>query len=267
MSAQMVGNFHAAIESLIRALELDPALAKDTMMLGLSAKITGMPPDQAVALLMDPVARTAYMAQIPKYKAPRQRTGPQTDDSVGSFFVNLMIMVVAMTIATVFALYGIASAPESASAVGFNDPASGEPLEVEPDLVGIVFVAVIIAVLSTIGFLINMVGINIAANSMLEGDGMFIELVNKVAPYYAGVFFITIATQGLLAVDPFIASGAIFGSYLLSFVALFWFGHLIGQVYGFGMVYGCVSMALGIVVLVVMACMCVISLTFLGAIG
>jgi hypothetical protein len=250
-----------AIESLGRALDLDPALVKDTFALNLAQAVTDLPHDEAIALVRDRDRRAAFIAEIGgKKKLPA--AAPEGHDTSGATWGNVTIdlllyaLIAAVSTVAIFLLTmnSLIDLIETLPPAPGSTALTTEELELLTDIsLGVLIpFALTSGIYAVIAILIQGAAIHFAAITFFGGAASFVYFLRRFVPFqtavmlvYAGVF---VAISLLLSdIEYLIMLGvAGFVGSIITFVLL---SSLLGNVYGFGSGAGCATILIGGLVL------------------
>jgi len=250
-----------AIEALGRALDADPALAKDVFAGNLAMTLSDLPREEAIAALRDRHDRAALVARVGGKKKLRA-AAPDDADAASATWGNVAIdtllyaLVTALALAAIFALT-MNSLIELMDSLP-PSPTSTSLTAAELDLLRDISLGVLIpfaligGVYSAISALIQGAAIHFAAITFFGGGASLVYFFRRFIPFqtvvmlgYAAVFL----AAGLLTsgTELWIILGVagFFGSILVSYLL----ASLLGKVYSFGWGAGCGSIVLGGLVL------------------
>ncbi len=249
-----------AIDSLGKALSIDPQLAKEPFVSNLLITLTGLPTKDAIPILTNERQRGAFIASLQgKAKSKRQEQLPGDGDTWPNVLIDLALYGLVSTLATlislVFAMPLVEKLLEDMLAT--NAPGSTLTLTdietfTDASLAVLLPTAVGSAVYAVIGIMIMGVAIHFAATTFLGGDGTLVGLYHRLVPFSTGITilsalaFVVIAALGDL-------ESLLTYSFLMfpaSLIIYYFMSSVIGKVYRFSAFTGCLSIILGTIALV-----------------
>lgn len=245
------GQTDKAIETLSKALQMDPKLWKNSYALGLIRSVTKKAPGEAYDMLMGDMAVKRKKRKKKEMRLPDEVTW-------GDAFVDLIIYgVVFALLVLIPGLIGLDFFKDSLAETGSAQAMGMTPAEYEDFLefmdsitpVVVAIVAVAVGVIMAVTLFIQDIGIHIAALIFFTGDGSLKALIRKTTLFYAfsyavmGIMFFSIFWPGLIPEE--YAGGMLMGIGLAGMFVFGWSLHLISEVYHFGMAKGCGSVFIG----------------------
>ena len=280
LDLQVRGQDAKAIEMLGKALEANPELTKDTMMINLAMDLTGRGSSAALAALENPDSRRELILRLSGIDPTTQsrHVNRLNEETVtwGSAFIDLSIyglvngaiVFVGSLVATQI-LFGMLSSAVATSPSGSTPEAIALLSRLNTQQITLPLAALyglLSAVSAIIGLLIVDGAIHVVATTVLGGEGTLTGLIRKTTLYYTVVFAVSlvlniVTTAVALGSDANTLSVLTWLPTVVSLLMAFWAAKLTGEAYNFGAAKGCVSMILGYVALVALAFCCVLTLT------
>lgn len=248
----MNGNKAQVAENLLKALQYNPNLRKDSVAAGLAAETFGRNADEAFDMLMNEQVRAQVKARSQAQKSA-QRSVETSEDLANAGFYGLVLWLV-MFIGTVVLLY-LASQVISAENLQEAFPTEDQEAlsNIEALSVGaILLTALIYSVINVIGVAASAGAIHAIARYLLVGSGSFLGFFWRYslfqAIYYgvgmvAYVFFMLSPSPNFFFIFALAATlGGLYGLYYLV--------QMIGRYYNFGACSGCMAIFGGTLLLV-----------------
>ena len=254
------GDKGRAVDSLGKALSLNPMLRKESFTANLIMSLTGMGVDEAMPLLTHPDRRRALIDRLGgKRRLQHQAYGAGAASATwDNVVVDLVLyaLVVALSTAAIFifALDTLRELIESAP----GNTLSSTDLDAlfNASMVGIMLLGGFYGIYSALTLVIQGGAIHVVATMLFGGDGPPVYLYRRLVPFMTyfmlalALIFIGLALTGS-AVEfwltiPLIMLG-------LSVFASYGIARLIGEVYHFGTGLGCVTLILGGILIAVLA--------------
>lgn len=277
---QVRGQDAKAVEMLGKALETNPELAKDTILVNMAMELTGQGSGAALATLEDPDSRRDLALRLsgidPNTQSRRVDRLNEEEVTWGSALIDLGIyglvngaVVFVVALVATQALFGSLAAALAASPSGSTPDAIALLSSLNTRQITLPLAALyglLTGISAIIGLLIADGAIHIVATSVLGGEGMLVGLIRKTTLYYTVVLAITmvlnvvITSVVLSTSDPNTLSGITWLPSIVWLLMAFWAARLTGEAYHFGTSKGCVSMILGYVALVALAFCCILTL-------
>lgn len=277
---QVRGQDVKAVEMLGKALETNPELARDTMLLNMAMELTGQGSSAALATLENPDSRRDLMMRLsgidPMTQSRHINRLNAEQITWGSALIDLgiyglingaVVFVVALVAAR--ALFGPLSTAISAAPSGSTPEAMALLSSLSSGQITLplaAFYGLITGVTAIIGLLIADGAIHVIATSVLGGEGTLTGLIRKTTLFYAAVFGIStiinvvVTTVTLNSANSSSLSALNWIPSIVSLLMAFWAAKLTGEAYNFGTAKGCVSIILGYVALVALVFCCLLTL-------
>lgn len=243
-----------AIESLGRALDMDPALVADAFAANLAMAVTDLPRDEALAAMRDRSRRAALIAEAGGKKKLRP-AAPEGEDASGATWGNVAIdlllyaviaalSTVAILVLTLDTLVELFETAPGASTL------TAEELDLLQDTsLGILVpFALLSGIYAVIGILIQGAAIHFAATTFFGGAAALVTFYRRFIPFQTVV---TLGYTAAFIVIGLLTSGMEFGliigaaGVIGSIVIYVLLSSLLGKVYGFGAGAGCGAIVLG----------------------
>jgi len=281
LDLQVRGQDAKAIELLGKALEANPELRKDTMLINMAMELTGQGSSAALATLEDPDSRQDLMMRMsgidPAIQSRRASRLNEEEVTWSSALIDLSIyglvngaIVFVVSLVATQVLFGMMSTAVATSPSGSTPEAMALLSRLNTQQITLPLAALyglLSAVSAVVGLLIIDGAIHIVATTVLGGEGTFPGLIRKTTLYYTVVLAVSIVLNvvmtavALNAVNTNTLSGWTWLPSLVSLAMAFWAAKLTGEAYHFGTAKGCVSMILGYIVLIALAFCCVLTLS------
>lgn len=246
-----------AIESLGRALDMDPALVADAFAANLAMAVTDLPRDEALAAVRDRSRRGALIAEAGGKKKLRP-AAPEGEDASGATWgnvaIDLLLYAVIAALSTVailvLTLDTIVELSETLPAAPGASTLTAEELDLLQDTsLGILVpFALLSGVYAVIGILIQGAAIHFAAITFFGGAAALVTFYRRFIPFQTVV---TLGYTAAFIVIGLLTSGMEFGlmigaaGVIGSIVIYVLLSSLLGKVYGFGAGAGCGAIVLG----------------------
>lgn len=272
-----IGGEHArAIESLGRALDIDPALSSDGFATNLAAALTGLPRTEAVAVVEDPARRAALIEEAGGKKKKRRPATPDADDTQdatwGSVLIDALLyaLVAALSMAAIFVLSLdmlkdlYTSLPPGATTGSLT--ADELDLLTHTDLAVLLPFALISGLYGAVALLFQGAAIHFAAITFFGGMASLVTFYRRFIPFQTGVtlayaaVFIAIALLGS-GIEPWIMLSA--AGMLGSIIVFYLLAELVSKVYRFSWWSGCGTIVIGGLVLAAISFVGTMILTWL----
>jgi ABC-type multidrug transport system permease subunit len=254
------GDKGRAVDSLGKALSLNPALQKEPFVANLVMSLTNMSVADAVPLLTHPDRRRALVEKVgDKRTVHRQAHGKGAEtatwDNVAIDFL-LYALVVALSLAAifVFTLETIRELIDTAPSTTITS----EDLDVffDASVVALFVLGAFYGIYSALTLALQGAAIHVVAACLFGGDGTLVYLYRRLVPFQTYVMLafallfvglaLTGSASGFWLTIPLIMLAG-------SFVALYLLSKLVGEVYQFGAGTGCLVILLGGVLMAVVA--------------
>lgn len=250
------GDTARTIENLGKAISLNPALQKETVVANLASLSMNMPVAWAVPILMHPDRRAEYIAQIggKRKLKRRQQHGKDAEKATwNNVLIDFILFAVTLALASmaflIFSLdaiedmFDMASTPVTASQLDTLYSAS---------LAFLLIFAIFNAIFSALSLAMQGAAIHFAATTFFGGDGTLAYLYRRMVPFQT--YVVLGASAAIIALTLFGSTGALL--LLLPLAATvgmvayyFALSSLIGEVYNFGAGAGCGALILGSILL------------------
>jgi tetratricopeptide (TPR) repeat protein len=250
------GDRARAIDSLGKALALNPRLQREPFAANLITTLTGRPVSEGVPILISPQARADLVIKAggkPKYKAQAHGKGADTA-TWPNVLLDLALygLITALATLAIFTvgLEGLKDAFEEYSALNTYSGAGYDwDTVADLSLVFLFMMAVATGISSMIGMVIQSAGIHVAATMVLGGNGTLVLLLRRYVPFQTVVMFI----YGIVSVISFVLlpsqpSLVTILSILLipaSVGLIYYSAALVADVYHFGWGSGCGAIIVG----------------------
>ncbi|MEP0762760.1 MAG: hypothetical protein HRF48_08500 [Chloroflexota bacterium] len=254
------GDKGRAVDSLGKALSLNPALQKEPFVANLVMSLTKMSVADAVPLLTHPDRRRALVEKVGGKRAVHRQAhgkGAETAtwDNVAIDFL-LYALVVALSLAAifVFTLETIRELIDTAPSATITS----EDLDVffDASVVALFVLGAFYGIYSALTLALQGAAIHVVAAYLFGGDGTLVYLYRRLVPFQTYVMLafallfvglaLTGSASGFWLTIPLIMLAG-------SFVALYLLSKLVGEVYQFGAGMGCLVILLGGVLMAVVA--------------
>jgi hypothetical protein len=245
------GDRGRAIDSLGKALALNPKLQREPFAANLIVTLTGRPVSEGVPVLINPQSRADLVLKAggkPKLKAQAHGKGADTATWT-NVLIDLALYAIITTLATLaiftVGLEGLKDFYEDYSTFTMVDPyGTGTQEEVDWDAVGDISIALLIpisigvGIVSIISLVIQAAGVHVAATMILGGTGTYVFLLRRYVPFQtivtllygiAGVLMFV-----LLPNQPEIVTVILFLAIPASVALIYFSSALVADVYAFG---------------------------------
>lgn len=257
---QVRGDNVKAVELLGKALETNPAIRQDKMVVSLAMDMTGLGSSAAISTLMNPGSRHDLMQRLmggavaagKRVIVEESRWSDALIDLTIYGLVNGAIVFVVALVASEVLFSLISVAFVNAPSV---NPGSSQALlsslntqQITLPLAALYGLAT--GVTAVIMLLIADGAIHVIATTVLGGLGTLAGLIRKTTLFYTAmtaislVLNIGVMTLALNASSDMLA-GLIWLPNIVSLVMIFWVAKLIGDAYDFGTAKGCAAIFLG----------------------
>lgn len=277
-----------ALEKIVHVLKTDRAAQYDTQVLRMSATITGMNGEAAVAALMDPIERQNIMAEYAaEMKQKRKSKGGDDNDPTwttawADIGIFALVNIVGSTLLILLAsgrfapmIQQIAANPSEYSWVRENGWEDAFTLMADI-LGGAVLIMIALAVVSAlylvIVYLIQFMAIHFAAISVFNGEKPSAVTVDRLFNFqsvYTAITYVIFAAIILMlpnnaaaysnsSADPAIALASLTmagSALILSIISPIGMAWVTGRAQNFGFWNGCLSNIVGGIILGVLNCM------------
>lgn len=258
LSYHTAGQRGRAIDTLGKALSLDPSLAKEPFVRNLMLTLTGRPSNEALAVLTDDQRRDALIAGIggkeklaPVRSAEDDATWPAVLLDLALYGLVTVLSTLAMFI---FAMPMLERLLEEA--IALNPPGGTFTLTdlelfADASLALLLPTALASGVYAVVGVLLQGAAVHFASTTFLGGDGFLVNLYRRMVPFQTAVAllwalsFVAFSLVG--SIDTLLAYSLLMSP--ASLIVTLWLARLIGKVYHFGMGTGCLAIILSGVVL------------------
>lgn len=249
------GDTARTIENLGKAINLNPALQKETVFVNLASLAMNMPVAWAAPILMHPDRRAEYIAQIGgKRKLKRRQHGKGAEKATwDNVLIDFILFAVVLALASmaflIFSLdaiedmFDMASTPVTASQLDTLYSAS---------LAFLLIFAIFNAVFSALSLAMQGAAVHFAATTFFGGDGTLAYLYRRMVPFQT--YVVLGASAAIIALTLFGSTGALLlllpiAATVGMVVYYFALSSLIGEVYSFGAGAGCGALILGSILL------------------
>lgn len=259
------GTLRESLNTLIAALELDPALVYDPAAQELAETLIGQEGRQAAEILADPQRREMYVGHVPERRIKRvKQTGGV---SWGEVWLDVGIYFVLLALATVLLLSATPTFLQTLAA-RLNQPLPPEvSMLLDPALVSDNLPAVLLGSLgsgvwSVISLLIMLWLAHLVAVG-LGGHGTLTQTYHAVIPVQTVLLVISSAVMALLMFTGALEALGIAGP-ILGLVGIIWPVRALARVHGFSALSGCLALFLGGIAVAILGALLSVALWALG---
>lgn len=278
------GDRGRAIESLGKALALNPKLQREPFAANLIVTLTGRPVSEGVPLLINPQSRADLVTKMggkPKLKVQDHGKGADTA-TWSNVLIDLSLYAIITILATLavftVGLDGLQDFYDQYSSLSMVE-SYGTQEEIDWDVMSDISLALLIPIAiaagigSVVGLVLQAAGIHVAATMVLGGNGTLVYLLRRYVPFQTIVALIYglvgVIMFVLLPSQPDMITIIAFLSVPASIALIYFSAALVADVYAFGWGSGCGAILIGgIIVSVGLGiCNCLLSSALIGGSG
>ena len=252
------GSRARAVESLGKALALNPALRKDSFAANLITTLTGKSVDEGMRLLVNPDARENLIRDIGGRK-PLRKAPIDVDEDVNWTVVGLDVAIYAVILAVVtLAIALVAIQPLIdlfEESLTLSDPSSAATIQADDlriirdaSLIALIPSAIFYALYGAVGIILQAVGIHFIAITLFGGRATLVYFLHRFVTFQTIVIFIfgilttiTLLTGSTEMIMMMFALMGIANALGVTYYLI----NLVSSTYGFGWFSGCISIFLG----------------------
>lgn len=246
------GDKGRAVESLGKALSLNPALQKEPFVANLVMALTHMSVADAMPLLTHPDRRRALVEKVGGKRAPHRQAhgkGAETatwDNVAIDFLLYALVVALSLAAVFVFTLETLRELLDTAPSATITS----EDLDVffEASVVALFVLGAFYGIYSVLTLALQGAAVHVVAAYLFGGNGTLVYLYRRLVPFqtyvmlifallFIGLALAGSATEFLLLIPLVMGIGSLVVMYLVS--------KLVGEVYEFGAGMGCLAIFLG----------------------
>ncbi len=254
------GDKGRAVDSLGKALSLNPALQKESFVANLVMSLTKMSVADAVPLLTHPDRRRTLVEKVGGKRTRHRQAqdkGAETatwDNVAIDFLLYALVVALSAAAILVFTLETIRELIDTAPSATITS----EDLDTlfDASVVALLVLGGFYGLYSALTLALQGAAIHVVAAYLFGGDGTLVYLYRRLVPFqtyvmlvfallFIGLALTGSATEFWLTIPLIMLAG--------SFVALYLVSKLVGEVYQFGAGMGCLVLLLGGVLMAVVA--------------
>jgi hypothetical protein len=247
LDARLEGDNPLAASELARALDINPTLADDQPARNLAGMILGLPPEQAMQILADPIRREAYIGDGPppgkrKRAVPEGRVATWGDvslDMAALFVVQAICLFLLIVLILPRAVETLSSTRYYRYAYTDINPAL---FNIPP--VAALVIALIVGVCGVVGQLISNGIVHVVARG-LGGYGTLTQTYHALTPIQVVMMAAEYASYGLTASAPETQFLLCLLSLAISIGGTYWLSKALARVHGIGGWSGCIALIVG----------------------